>query len=92
MLTPIIVTSAQNPADEPSRSRPIAMSKLEYAQKVIIPQASVFCRANVQAPTAYIATNSRYRDNRHVKTEDELGEVDWFRWDPEDDGVTPKTE
>lgn len=92
MLTPIIVTSAQNPADEPSRSRPIAMSKLEYAQKVIIPQASVFCRANVQAPTAYIATNSGYRDNRHVETEDELGEVDWFRWDPEDDGVTPKTE
>ena len=82
-ISVIVVPSAQNPADEPSRQLPLNTAKLRFAQDIIVPFAASFCRAKRCAPNEY--RNAKYPHIRHEETEEEANEVDWYRFDMDDD-------
>ena len=88
-LQVIIVSSADNPADEPSRNRPVIMTKLEYARSVIVPSALAFCRRRTVVPNGFVRPAMPPNTSiRHEEANAEKGELDWFGWDDED----PSTE
>lgn len=77
-LNVIIVPSAVNPADEPSRGKKLSKKKMRFIKTKVVPAALRFCRANVPVPNVFRWSSTA--PLRHVEEEAEEAEIDWFRW------------